>query len=103
MTLAATGRAAEALPSLEAMVDTTLAELGESSPRTAEARLGLGMALLALGRASDAAPLLRSAASALEPMRATQPVLYRLAATTLRGAGLSDSASASPSTAHRSR
>jgi eukaryotic-like serine/threonine-protein kinase len=54
------GNAAAAEPLVQRVLGTRTARLGETDPRTAEARVWLGVCLARLGRSLEAAPLLRS-------------------------------------------
>ena len=83
LVLIARGRAAEARDRLEPVVELARRELGEEHPRTSDARLTLGRALLATREYDRAEPVLRAAAEALERQRKSQPVLAAQAAAAL--------------------
>ena len=78
-TLVAGGRPAEARPLLERGLELTRERYGDADWRTAEARLGLGACLMALGEEREGGELARRAREALEPFRRAQPLLLRRA------------------------
>jgi hypothetical protein len=65
------------MPLLDSALAASRDQLGPGNPRTAEATLGLGECLTALGRFSLAEPLLRLADSLLHVQRKAQPLLAR--------------------------
>jgi hypothetical protein len=76
----AQGRADEALPILERVVDRTRKQFGEGHWRTGDALLTYGSALVAKRRYADAEPVLRAAHAALATNRSAQPRLIARAA-----------------------
>jgi serine/threonine-protein kinase len=71
----AQGRAGEAVPTLQRVVERSRQQFGEGNWRTGDALLTYGLAIRAAGRREEAGPVLRAAAAALDRNRPGQPRL----------------------------
>ena len=69
------GKTDEALPLLQSVLETSTRKFGADNYRTAEAHLGLGECLRAMGREGEARSSLLAARGILEPQRRKQPML----------------------------
>ncbi|HEX6047811.1 MAG TPA: serine/threonine-protein kinase [Gemmatimonadaceae bacterium] len=69
------GKLDEALPLLKSALDESTRKFGAESFRTAEAHLGLGECLRAMGRGQEGRSSTLVARTIMEPQRRTQPVL----------------------------
>jgi thioredoxin-like negative regulator of GroEL len=65
----------EAQPLLKSALETSTRKFGADHYRTAEAHLGLGECLRAMGREREARSSLLAARAIAEPQRRTQPML----------------------------
>lgn len=68
-------RTDEAHPLLKSALETSTRKFGADHYRTAEAHLGLGECLRAMGRGQEARTSLLAARAVVEPLRRTQPML----------------------------
>ena len=69
------GKTDEALPLLQSALEASTRKFGRDNYRTAEAHLGLGECLQAMGRRQDAQAALLAARAIVEPQRRKQPML----------------------------
>jgi hypothetical protein len=75
LTLAETGRPAEALPLVEHALALSRERFGPDHWRTGEAQFAVAVVLSATGQSARADPLLRQAAAKIQPHRRAQPRL----------------------------
>ena len=80
------GKTDEALPLLQSALETSTRKFGADNYRTAEAHLGLGECLRAMGRGGEARSSLLAARGILEPQRRKQPMLVAEVERELAGA-----------------